>query len=136
MFKSAQALIDTVRTSVPRCLTMQRQAFLLGSGSWLSRSSTDPREPDPRHLDDKIEAHAPFPGPEASADRVARSLRAVPSHAFSRPLALFRSWICHISNGPSGPLPQRLLRRFWRQNAVKAPLPERPGSRPNLGISS
>jgi hypothetical protein len=32
VFKSAQALIDTVRTSVPRCLTpAQREAFHLGT---------------------------------------------------------------------------------------------------------
>jgi len=32
VFKSAQALIDTVRTSVPRCLTpVQREAFHLGT---------------------------------------------------------------------------------------------------------
>jgi WD40 repeat protein len=33
VFKSAQALIDTVRTSVLCRLTMQREAFHLGSGS-------------------------------------------------------------------------------------------------------
>lgn len=46
-------------------------------------------------------------------------------HEMPYPGAIFGPRKCHISNGLPVPLPRLVLRGFWRQNGVKAPLPGR-----------